>query len=278
VTIRSDAIVRLLLTAPVSLCGADQGRAITRTPNAASRAVNWSAERTARTCVTASPQLVRLTTTYDQHVGEIRVREASRDDAAFLALAMLEADRGHTGIGSWDVMFPGADDERLAILAALACASQPSYVHWSTFLVAEIGDRPIGTVAGYVPDLMPSELFAAACREVLDSRGEAALSRDGAWSPEYFTVEMPGDTLRVEWVYTDPAFRAQGVSAQLITRLVDDARTRGVATAHVGTYIGNDPAITTYRRVGFEEFAECRHRDYERRFKAPGLVFLRRVL
>jgi GNAT superfamily N-acetyltransferase len=208
----------------------------------------------------------------------IRVRRACRDDADFLALAMQEADRGHTGIGSWDAMFPGSDDERLAVLVALACASQLSYVHWSTFLVAEIAGRPVGTVAGYVPDRMTSELFATACREVLNSRGEAAITGDGAWSREYFAIEIPGDTLRVEWVYTDPAFRARGVSAQLITQLLDDARARGVTTAHVGTYIGNDPAIRTYRTVGFEAFAECRHLDYERRFRAPGLVFLRRDL
>jgi len=208
----------------------------------------------------------------------IRVRRACRDDADFLALAMQEANRGHTGIGSWDVMFPGSDDERLAVLAALTCASQLSYVHWSTFLVAEIAGRQLGTVAGYVPDQVPSEHFAAARREVLNSRADAALSCDGAWSREYFSTEIPGDTLRVEWVYTDPAFRARGVSAQLITQLLDDARARGATTAHVGTYIGNHPAIRTYRTVGFGEFAECRHLDYERRFRAPGLVFLRRDL
>ena len=61
--------------------------------------------------------------TYDRPMSELRVRPAARDDSAFLALAMQEADRGHTGIGSWDVMFPGSDEDRLAILAALAGAS-----------------------------------------------------------------------------------------------------------------------------------------------------------
>lgn len=82
----------------------------------------------------------------------------------------------------------------------------------------------------------------------------------------------------MEWVYTDPAYRAQGVSSRLITRLLDDARAGGRSTAHVGTYIDNDPAIATYRRLGFEGFAEARHVDYERTFKTPGLVFLRRAL
>ena len=206
------------------------------------------------------------------------MRPAGRDDSAFLALAMQEADRGHTGIGSWDVMLPGPDEDRLAVLAALAGATQPSYVHWSTFLIAEIDGRPIGTVAGYVPELMTAECFAAACREVLGGGADARLGEGGAWSRDYFTVDIPRDTLRVEWVYTDPGMRATGVSSSLIARLLDGARADGLATAHVGTYIGNAPAIATYRRAGFEAFAELRHLDYERRFKTPGLVFLRRDL
>lgn len=209
---------------------------------------------------------------------EIRVRRATRDDASFLAVAMLEADRGHTGIGSWDVMLPGADEDRLRILRGLAVASQPSYVHWSTFLVAEVDGLPAGTVAGYVPRVMTGDLFAAACREVLGSEGAGQHNDRGAWSREYFTVTIPDDTLRVEWVYTDPRFRSRGVSSTLLAELLGRARADALATAHVGTYIDNSPAIAVYRGAGFEVFAACRHADYERRFKTPGLVFLRREL
>ena len=222
--------------------------------------------------------MVQRATTYGWYMSEVCVRPAGRHDSGFLALAMQEADRGHTGIGSWDLMLPGAEEDRLAILAALAGTSQPSYVHWSTFLVAEIDDTLVGTVAGYVPGLMTAELFTAACREVLHARADETTREAGAWSREYFVVNLPTDTLRVEWVYTDPAFRGMGVSSRLIAQLLDRARAEGAATAHVGTYIGNAPAIATYRRAGFEEFAECRHLDYEHRFKAPGLVFLRRAL
>jgi hypothetical protein len=58
---------------------------------------------------------------------EIAARPAMSSDTAFLALAMQQADRGHTGIGSWDVMFPGLEDDRLHILTRLASAPQRSY-------------------------------------------------------------------------------------------------------------------------------------------------------
>jgi GNAT superfamily N-acetyltransferase len=201
---------------------------------------------------------------------EIRIRPARPDDAAFLGLALQEADRGNTGIGSWDVMFPGADEDRLRVLGALAVASPRSYVHWSTFLIAEIDGRPAGTVAGYIPRVMTAEVLGTACREVLGSEADQRLTERGAWSREYFIMSIPQDTLRLEWVYTDPEFRSRGVSSTLIAALLHRARVDGIASSHVATYIGNSPAISTYRRAGFHEFAECRHRDYEDRFRRQG--------
>jgi ribosomal protein S18 acetylase RimI-like enzyme len=209
-------------------------------------------------------------------MGKVIIRAARPADAPFLAIAMQEADRGHTGIGSWDVLFPGADNERLPILAALAVASPRSYVHWLTFLVADFQGEPVATVAGYVPAMTPPELFAAACRAVLGDAAQARIAASRAWSRNYFAVELPGDTLRMEWVYTRPGVRGQGISVRLIARLLEDSKAQAIKTAHVGTYIGNEPAIATYHRAGFEAFAECRHLDYERRFKTPGLAFLRR--
>jgi len=78
-------------------------------------------------------------------------------------------------------------------------------------------------------------------------------------------------------VHRSPVPKA-GTQLALTARLLDDARQQGIKTAHVGTYLGNEPAIAAYRRAGFQEFAECRHVDYEQRFRAPGLVFLRRTL
>jgi GNAT superfamily N-acetyltransferase len=209
-------------------------------------------------------------------------REASPEDAAFLARAMQEADRGHTGIGSWDIVFPGSEDGRLDALAKLALARAPSHVHWSKFRLAEVDGRTAAAAAGYVPDETPDGLVLEAAAEAkLEDSVRAKLVADGgggAWSREYFAVDLPGDTFRLEWVYTALDYRGQGICAHLLAELLAAARGRGLATAHVATYIGNAPAIAAYRQMGFEPFAECRHGDYERRFRAPGLVFLRRTL
>jgi ribosomal protein S18 acetylase RimI-like enzyme len=215
-------------------------------------------------------------------MASVACRTATRGDAAFLARAMQEADRGHTGIGSWDIVFAGSEDRRLDALARLAATGPRSHVHWSKFTVAEVDGRPVAAAAGYVPDETPPRLLLAAAAEAqVDDGARANLVAEGAsraWSREYFAVELPGDTLRVEWVYTAPDHRGRAICGQLLCRLFDAARDRGIASAHVATYIGNEPAIAAYRRAGFQPFAECRHADYERRFGAPGLTFLRRSL
>src|SRR5256885_11877205 len=71
---------------------------------------------------------------------------------------MQEADRGHTGIGSWDIVFPGSDDGRLDALARLAAARPPSHVHWSKFRLAEVDGRTAAAAAGYLPDETPDGL------------------------------------------------------------------------------------------------------------------------
>ena len=164
---------------------------------------------------------------YDWVVPEVSLRRAVVGDAAFLALAMQEADRGHTGIGSWDLLLPGPDGERLATIARLACASHRSVVHWSIFRIAEFDGQPVGTMAGYVPREMPSATFQDACTEVLGPQAHELLSRTHAWSSSYFSVVLPGDTLRVEWVYTDPAARGRGISTHLLWALLDDSRRDG---------------------------------------------------
>jgi len=210
------------------------------------------------------------------------LRQAQRADAAFLARAMQEADRGHTGIGSWDIIFAGCEQTRLDALARLAAAQPRSFVHWSKFIVAEVDGRPAAAAAGYVPHETPPRLLLEAADEAqIEDRVRAGLAGEGAggaWSREYFAVELPGDTLRVEWVYTASEHRGRGICGHLLSHLLDAARERGLGTAHLATYVGNAPAIAAYRRAGFEPFAECRHVDYEQRFGAPGLVFLRREL
>jgi GNAT superfamily N-acetyltransferase len=208
----------------------------------------------------------------------VTVRGAEPADAPFLARGILESDRGHVGVGTWDFVLPGPDAERLAVLASAVTAAERTYLHWTTFLVGEIDGTAAGCVARYVPDEFPDDDVQRVLLRTLERKGwdEDRLSRslEGARGRDYCSVRIPGDATRIEWVFTDPTFRGRGVSSALIARHLGACD----GDAYVGTYIGNAPAVATYQKAGFEPFAEWRHADYERRFTSPGAVLLRRLV
>jgi ribosomal protein S18 acetylase RimI-like enzyme len=217
-----------------------------------------------------------------QAVEEAVIREAREPDAPFLAWALQESDRGHVGVGSWDIAFPGPDAERLAILEELVREAAGSYVHWSLFLVATVDGVPAASVAGYVPSEMSDNGFFEHCCRVMSRRGwpeeQVREALAGARSRDYYSVPIPEDTLRVEWVAARPEFRKRGLVRKLLETTLERGAARGLATAHVATYLGNEPAISAYRGVGFEFMAEVRHVDYESKFGAPGSIYFRRSL
>jgi hypothetical protein len=83
---------------------------------------------------------------------ELVVRAARKDDAAFLAWAVVEAARSHRPRGFWDLWVPDGG-ARLAFVERLLVAQSPSMWHWTVFQVAEWGGRPAATLSGCDPSL-----------------------------------------------------------------------------------------------------------------------------
>ena len=188
-------------------------------------------------------------------------------------------------VGGLDLIFNDGESTRLELLAAIACSDLRSVSHYSRFLIAEVGGVPAAALAGYVPDEIAAGSGTRAIEHAALAAGwasdaiEALLERAARYtSTPYFRVPIPGDTLRVEWVATRPEFRGRGLNRALHEALFERGRASGQRTAHVGTAIGNEPALAAYRAVGFQPFAEVRHRDYEAVFGRPGHVYLRREL
>ena len=222
---------------------------------------------------------------YAPVVPDPHIRPATADDASFLAWVMQEADRMGGTVGGLDLIFNERESSRLELLASIACSEIDSVSHYSRFVVAEVGGVPAAALAGYVPDGIPAGSGARVTEQAARQAGwtadaiESLLERAARYvSAPYFRVPIPGDTLRVEWVATRPEFRGRGLNRALHEALFERGRASGLRTAHVGTAIGNQPAIAAYRAVGFEAYAEVRHRDYEAIFGHPGHIYLRRDL
>jgi ribosomal protein S18 acetylase RimI-like enzyme len=157
----------------------------------------------------------------------LAIRPATPDDAEALAWSMIEAQRGGQapdhGASEWDVAIPGTQDERRALLAAVACEGPIHPCHYSRFLVAERAGRFAGAVSAYVPGIHTWDHFGAAWRAVFAARGFSR-AEAAQWIARIdpflvVRVAVPEDAWRVEWVATDPDHRGAGVAACLVAAI-----------------------------------------------------------
>src|SRR3990170_7530078 len=82
----------------------------------------------------------------------LRIVEATPGHAPFLAWVTLAAFRSQLERGFWDFMLDGDEAHKLRYLEALATTEQRHWVHYSTFLVAEVDGRPASALCGYIAE------------------------------------------------------------------------------------------------------------------------------
>jgi len=206
----------------------------------------------------------------------IRIRRAEVEDSTFLARAILNACRSHLARGMWDFLVAGREQDRLEFLEFLTLMEGPTFCHYSNFLVAEGRNGYAAALSGFDPGgpgmLSPGHAIAAAFEEF--GLGEAALS-DAYRRLEVYRLGMPEQrkgVWTIEWVWSEPSKRRQGIVTTLIERILDNGRRLGYRRAQVTTFIGNTPAILAYEKAGFRAGEEKRHPDFARLMGAPGLV------
>ena len=61
------------------------------------------------------------------------------------------------------------------------------------------------------------------------------------------------DTGRIARVLLDPARRGEGLGGALVAAIVNRARALGITRLSLNVLAGNEPAIRTYRRLGFAD-------------------------
>lgn len=192
----------------------------------------------------------------------VAFRPANRDDLPFLATAIINAERAHTGIGIWDIALSDfTPDERLSILLKACDEDAVSHFHYSRFLLAVDPDtsQPCAAACAYaypecgVYKSMPG--ISAAIVALFDWSEDKA---QAIWDRLPFLDDCFPDyeynnSWMVECVYTDPAYRGQGLSQKILEKLIAQGRTSTTCERFLITCaIGNDPALRLYQRCGLE--------------------------
>ncbi len=198
----------------------------------------------------------------------LQIRSARREDASFLAWAILTSGRAHVQRGIWEVILGGTEEGCLTFLKLLSATNKPHLFHHSCFLVAEVDGRPVAALGGYDPRVLGYPALKEAMAEVLHLMGLSGLDQAAMSRSERVLCCIPDDAEGawiIDSVATVPGARRRGIVDRLLEEILEKGRRQGFCRAQINIYIGNIPAQRAYEKHGFKVVDEKRHSAFEQR-------------
>ena len=213
----------------------------------------------------------------------MHIRSARPEDARFLAKTILIAGRGHVTKGIWEVILGGTEEENLNFLHHISITQIPHLFHYSCCLMAENDEYiPMGSLGGYDPKIAGYQALRQAIPEVVrkislplqsTNFSEERASKILVCLPE----EIDGAWV-IDSVATLPEHRGKSVAEKLLNQILEIGKDQGYLKAQVNMYIGNEPALNLYGKLGFEIVEETRDEYFEQNIGSPGMLSLAKEL
>jgi ribosomal protein S18 acetylase RimI-like enzyme len=186
---------------------------------------------------------------------------------------MLAASRSHLARGWYDIALAASEGRCLEFLAALATAEEPSWWHYSHFLIAEVDGQSAAALAAFragdAYSLSGAAVAEAAASLDVSDAEQAAIWQRGSYL--FLCALGEDDAWTLENIYTAPHHRGRGLAGRLIEHAVREGRERGFDTAQISSFIGNEAAGRAYRKAGFELGGEKRDPEFAATAGAPGM-------
>jgi translation initiation factor 4G len=212
----------------------------------------------------------------------MNIREATPDDAGFLAWVMLAASRSHLARGVWEYINGQDEQTALKYLEVLATTEATHWCHWSRFVIADVDGRPAAGLCGFDPRVDGMEALFTVMPEVNVATDmciddvPAVMERSAVVGE----VALPYEhgTWVVENVATRAEYRRRGLVDALLRDVLDRGRSAGFERSQISVFIGNLPARTAYLKAGFRHRDEKRSARFEREVGCPGIERLVRPL
>lgn len=208
---------------------------------------------------------------------DVRIRNATPDDASFLAWLILTAGRAHVKRGIWEVVLNEPQDDCLRFLELLAVTDIPHLFHYSCYLLAETVGGPVSGLGGYDPSVCGYRALQETMPEVYRRLGKFPPGEMAAGVPPRITECIP-PSVEGAWVVdsvaTLPPFRRKGIVDKLLEEILDVGRNKGFRQAQISVYLGNIPALRAYEKHGFRLLDEWRDPYFEREIGSPGMARL----
>ena len=214
---------------------------------------------------------------------DILIRKCRPGDAASLARFLLIAGRAHVSKGIWEVVLNTTEEECLRFLEHVIVTEIPHLFHYSCYFIAETTDTiPVGSLGGYDPKKLGYGSLQHALLEVYKKLGlpeqEPQKANERAAKILACLPREIDNAWVIDSVATIPGYRSRGVAERLLHAVMDEGRKQGYSLAQINLYIGNEPALRLYKKLGFEVIEEIRDNYFEEKICSPGMMSLARKL
>ena len=200
-----------------------------------------------------------------------------------MARSILIAGRAHVPKGIWEVVLNTSEEECLRFLEHIAVTEIPHLFHYSCYFIAETSDTiPIGSLGGYDPKKLGYGSLQQALQSVYKKLAwtgqEAQKANERAAKILACLPREIDNAWVIDSVATMPEYRGRGVAESLLQTVLDEGRKQGYSLAQISLYIGNEPALRLYKKLGFEVIDETRDTYFEEKICSPGMLSLTRKL
>jgi hypothetical protein len=201
----------------------------------------------------------------------IKIKNATADDSAFLAQMILQSSRAGKKDGLFDLVFETNDDSVvLDKLEKLTQTQAKSHCHYKNFLIAEMDGKSVGTLCSYEPRISTKETFIEALKEV----GCGDDVRDTVEIVYGCNFDLNKSTLMFDFMEELEGFIDVGVLKALMQKSLLNARFKGYRIAQTIIEIGSLETELFYKKLGFKVVEQNYCEVYKEKFGRAGLMLL----
>jgi len=189
---------------------------------------------------------------------EFLIRKARLDDAAFLADAIIAAEKSGTDKLGLATLFDLTESEvRSAICAMLEEEIDECEFSISSFLIAEHNGDNVAAVGGWVEGFnqkIASRILKANLISFCIPRENILSAHSKSASLAGVAIERENLSLQIEYVYVDKTQRGKSLTESLINQHIANALLAypQLKKIQVQVFSNNIPAIKAYEKCGFK--------------------------
>ena len=201
----------------------------------------------------------------------ITIKQATVDDASFLAQMILQSSRAGKKDGLFDVLF-GTSNDKIVLekLEKLTQTEAKSRCHYKNFLIAQMDGKNVGTLCSYEPRIATKEAFMQALQEIGCG--------DEVQEPLAIVYECSFDTNRSRLIFDFmeelEGFMDVGILKALMQKSLLTARLKGYSIVQTIIEIGSLEAELLYKKLGFKIVDKKECESYREIFGRAGVMLL----